>query len=293
MFLGNFFLQHMNPFHHYQKDKRESSNWVRHLFNNGWPTVAKAVKRSIDHQNGTQGQVSVTTTKKMITISTFLTLALASSSLAHVNRRYRGTHDLQWVSITHNNHHHHNRDWFFIFTTTSLIEFSNLELVCYTGFTPATLQNLLHIGIVLLGRYFIPVTNCSRLLHIVTYIRIVLLGGVSLLPLYYGPKRVVFLDNISKSISLDNFKIFKYKITNKLFWRRCSRQCLKNSLCQVIITAFRLFSIILISYKYLSFNCTRLKAAMVVLKPIFLSFSTDLVFNFYCFVYSRPSQLNI
>jgi len=38
--------------------------------------------------------VSVTP-KKMITLSTFLTLALASSSLAHVNRRYRGTHDLQ------------------------------------------------------------------------------------------------------------------------------------------------------------------------------------------------------
>ena len=59
--------------------------------------------------------------------------------------------------------------WFFIFTTTRLIELSNVELVCYTGYTPATLQNLLHIGIVLLGRYFIPVTNCSKLLHIVTY----------------------------------------------------------------------------------------------------------------------------
>ena len=65
----------------------------------------------------------------------------------------------------------------------SLIEFSNVELVCYTGFTPATLQNLLHIGIVLLGRYFIPVTNCSKLFHNVTYSYIllhigkVLLGG--------------------------------------------------------------------------------------------------------------------
>ena len=96
-----------------------------------------------------------------------------------------------------------------------LIELSNVELVCYTGYTPATLQNLLHIGIVLLGRYFIPVTNCSKLLHIVTYWDIPA-GWVCHCCHCIMGYNVLYFWKVFKRQFLSKIPKYKYKITKKL-----------------------------------------------------------------------------